>query len=304
MSSIHVDYGHSDFEKDSFLATSVIGKHLRQGALNLFLGAGVSMGFGFPSWSRLVARVVEFDDAPTKDVTSSQLKQYRDKGADELMRLVDDYDDGSHDYMKRVHRALYFRVAESLLDKLQQTPQLFALGAMITGSCRGRVKTVVTYNFDDLLEQHLRMLGYSYCTRFEPDTLSTRADVEINHVHGLVPQELDDSADGSHIVLSKRSFRKRQAFLETGWPAYIVQGLAAKVGLFIGQSGDDNSVLTYLERANSDIRRPHGYLGYWLLTPDAYSRNAKTLTEVNMCPIRLEKADIPRFLFAVCEAAA
>ena len=169
--------------------------------------------------------------------------------------------------------------------------------------CRPLFQCVITYNYDDLLEQYLRMLGLAVCHRVKSTDLSTRADVEINYVHGRLPQVWDDSAPQPSIILSDKSYRAKRARIDGDWSAAVQNVLYSKIGLFLTLSGDDSSILDLLERLQIEVRHDP-YNGYWLLTADAFERNKKPILDVGMCPISIGKEDVPRFLFSVCKAAA
>lgn len=148
------------------------------------------------------------------------------------------------------------------------------------------------------------MLGYSVCVRIAPSEFSGRADVEINHVHGFLPQKWRETDPMPSIVLSERSYRARRSEIDKGWPSFVAHRLYSKAGLFMGMSGNDGAVLDVLNRANLEIQRPVEYTGYWLMTPRAYEKNAKQIVDIGMCPVKLEKERIPDFLLKVCQAAA
>jgi hypothetical protein len=292
-----VIYSHSDFDRDPFLAAEDISSFLHRGSLMLFLGSGVWSGFGLPSWPRLVARVVDKGD---DEEFVQRLAGETDKV---LAKLIDDVDDGSKEYIEKIHNALYSGVLEDLTERLSQSPLLLAVAALLTGSCRGRISTIITYNYDDLLKQYLQMLGYSVCIRKGPSDTSTWADVEINHVHGYLPQSREGESNASELVFSEKSYRQRRALIDEGWSSYVEHCLYSKIGLFLGLSGDDSSILDIFKRASGKIKRPEDYTGYWLMTPEAYERNAKSIIDVGMCPIKLIKEKFPRFVFDVCQRA-
>jgi hypothetical protein len=141
-------YSYSDYLDDPFLATDEIGNFLRSSALRLFLGAGASKGFGLPEWKMLIARVLG------KDMDANFVADL-DATITDLRRLIDPVDDGSKEYVRRVQKALYNGVRRNLLKQLQKSPLLLAVAALITGMHRGRIDSVITYNYDDLLEQYL-----------------------------------------------------------------------------------------------------------------------------------------------------
>lgn len=263
----------------------------------LFLGAGVSSGFGLPSWIQLIGRILE----KTEDATFMEdLSKKSDK---DLAKMVDPFDDESPSYVTKVHKALYSQVVPDVSTRLAQSSLLLGVAALMTGSCRGRINCVMTYNYDDLLRQYLRMLGYSVCVRVLPTDLSTWCDVEINHIHGYLPQFEQNGSKGEDLVLSEKSYRKRRAFIGEGWSSYVEKCLYSRIGLFLGLSGDDSTILDILKRAQRGIRRACAYTGYWLMTPDAYARNHQSILDVGMCPICLPVQSFPEFIFGVCEKA-
>ena len=293
-------FSHRDYTSNPFLATPAIGQFLRTGCLNLFLGAGVSKGFGLPEWTLLVARILgKGGDA----AYVGGLSKLSDK---ELAKLVDpmDTDEGRSDLLKLVHKALYEGVEERLLDQLAKSPLLLAVAALLTGTCRGRVERVFTYNFDNLLEQYLEMLGLAICMRTDPFQLSTKADVEINHVHGFLPQLWDGNEISTQLVLSERSYRNRRSEIDEGWSACVEHSLYSRAALFIGLSGNDSAILDVLQRAKKRITRSTDYHGFWLLAPEAYERNHAAILDVGMCPIRIMNEELPKFVFEVCQAAS
>ena len=294
-------YSCKDFEVTPFLSTATIGKALRSGCLNLFLGAGVSKGFGLPEWDLLIARILK------RATDQLFLEELRTKSDKDLAKLIDviDRDDRKADYLLAVHSALYETVAITLAEQLSRSPLLLAVTALLTGSCRGRIGRIFTYNYDDLLEQYLTMLGYGICRRTDPFDFSTKADVEINHVHGFLPQAWKPGEICSDLILSEKSYRTRRAGIDEGWSACVEQSLYAKQALFIGLSGDDSAMLDVLERAKQKTKRIHDsdYHGYWLMTPDAYQRNATAIQNVSMCPIPMDKDLLPKFVFEVCQKA-
>ena len=281
------------------LAANDVAGFLADGTLQLFLGAGVSKGFGLPGWHRLVAGILgKADDVAFVD----SLKPKSDK---DLGKLIDPIDDGTIEYQKKVHAALYpSSVANDLSEQLQRSPLLLAVAGLLTGSCRGRIDRIITYNYDDLLEQYLRMLGYSVCIRTDPIEFSSRADVEINHNNGFLPQAWDKTTLLPEVVLSEKSFRERRSEIDKGWSSYVEHCLDTKNCLFLGLSGDDSAMLDVLKRAHNRIQRRGDYIGYWLMTPDAFLRNSASLLHVGVCPIQIPKEKLPGFIFDVCQIAA
>jgi len=288
-----------DYARTPKLAIPKLGQLLKSGSFCLFLGAGASSGFGLPGWKELIARILDKDDDP------EFLNELSQRSVRDLDLLLDDIDDGGIPFYQCVHKALYRDALPNLSDQLSRSPLLLAIAALMTGAHRGRINSVITFNYDDLLEQYIRMLGLTVCRRVRPDQLSTRSDAELNYVHGNLPQNFDSRQfDSTSLVLSRKSHIRRGAHVDTGWSARVENVLCSKLGLFVGLSGDDDSMLVTLTRARDQINRDEDYIGYWILTPDAFARNSKRVTEAGVCPIPLEIQDIPTFLFETCQAAA
>lgn len=290
-------YSHEDYARQPSLAVAPIGGLLATSRLNLFLGAGVSASFGLPDWALLIARL-EGKEGDVKYVDS-----LRGKSDAELAARVNPFDDGTDDYLERLHEALYRKVAPDLADQLPASPLLLAIAALLTGSCRGRVQRIFTYNYDDLLEQYIGMLGYASCVRTGPMDYSTWADVEINHVHGFLPQGWTRGDKIVEPILSERSYRNRRVEIDKGWSAAVTYSFYDKSALLMTLSGNDSSMLDVLKRTVDSVQRVEDYHGYWLLTPDAYERNSASILNVGLCPVPLERADFPRFIFSVCQRA-
>ena len=292
---------YNEYKTNPFLAIPSVAGLLGSGRLELFLGAGVSKGFGLPDWITLLGRILG------RGSDADYLAEIRAKSASDQIKLIDPLDDGTTKYLSTVHKALYHEVKPNLLEQLPQSPLLLAIAALLTGSCRGRVQSVFTYNYDDLLEQYLRLLGYRVCVRTAPTDFSTWADVEINHVHGHLPQTWTEADKAVECILSEKSYRNRRSGIDEGWSSYVAHRLYSRVGLFVGLSGEDGSILDYLKRAqkvlNATATRPKDYYGYWLMTPDAFARNETSILDVGMCPIPIEKDRVAQFIFGVCEEA-
>jgi hypothetical protein len=146
------------------------------------------------------------------------------------------------------------------------------------------------------------MLGLKFCRRSHQTELSTRADVEINYVHGRLPQKWEWPVPVP--IFSEKRYRQRRAEIDAGWSAFVERGLYSKIGLFIGLSGDDSAILDILKRAQLNIARKGNRNGFWILTPDAFKRNKDKIIDVGMCPLPVEKEQIADFVFAICQAAA
>jgi hypothetical protein len=123
-------------------ATEHLGQRLFEGSLALLLGAGVSQPLGLPGFRALL------------DSCLAALGEGPFEGEDlELgaTRLQTACIEKSQDIRIVVKKRLYSDPGGLPSAKLMGNKRLGALGAMLMGSRRGSVNTVLTFNFDSVL---------------------------------------------------------------------------------------------------------------------------------------------------------
>jgi hypothetical protein len=179
-------------------ARSTILSELRQSwrddQLVLFLGAGVSIEAGVPLWGSLLAslyrRLLDKIDptlvsAPPADYVEAVRSLLSLQDGSPLMsaRMLRS-GLGNHAFNDAVRAALY-----GTIKPREDSRQLGEL-ARLCDPPRGRVgaRAVVTYNFDNLLEQHLDALNVRYLSIATGNSRATWTQLPIYHVHGLIPQ--------------------------------------------------------------------------------------------------------------------
>ncbi len=144
------------------------------------------------------------------------------------------------------------------------SPTLVALGSLMSGTNRGRIDTVLTLNFDSILEMYLRLYGYitQTVTKF-PSTLH-RADVHVFHSHGYLPYSPEDGSDTPDILLTSQTYLEALGDRNDSRRDMMEHIFGQKKVLAIGLSGDDiysRAVLAAMAKRN-----PHGPLsGFWIV---------------------------------------
>ncbi|MFL9559510.1 SIR2 family protein, partial [Acinetobacter baumannii] len=125
---------------------------------------------------------------------------------------------------------------------------------------RAHVDSIITYNFDDLIEQKLNNLNLQY--HVIPNDLETYSikELPIYHVHGFIPEHpnKDDDYIGNEIVFSEDGYHKM--YSESYHWSNLVQltHLREKSCLMIGLSMDDPNLRRLLDIvSNPSIESKH-----------------------------------------------
>jgi len=160
----------------------------QQGRLALFVGAGISMGCGLPSWNQLVERVLHevWKSRPgllshVRNGTNLLAARYaRDKMGPLFNRLV--------------HKCLYD-------DDIELSRCVWAIA-------RSGIQQICTFNFDDLLVEALLTDGTD-CVVATPDEAFTsrQGRITIYHPHGILPRFYRGAElDSARIVFSEDDY--------------------------------------------------------------------------------------------------
>jgi hypothetical protein len=273
----------------------VCARRLRQRQLSLALGAGVSGGSGLPNWTVLTDRLLKeagLVRIGTKDEVEAERVFVETHSRDRLS------------FALAVKRALYDGYHHDIED-LASKRLLVALGALTMASSRGSVADVITFNFDDLLEEYLRYHGFNVHSIAELPSWHSSADVRVLHPHGLLPVRV--AAQPSRgVVLTAADFDEIVGDTGNLWRQKMVSVLNGTFCLFIGLSGDDTNLRNILHDVNghhsSGSSRPP-YWGFRFCTVG--DPNISVWEHRGVFPWTLSDYDeLPGILLRICQAAA
>lgn len=207
------------------LAARRLAERVRRGELALFLGAGVSVPAGLPSWGELLAKLRS--RAELVDMDPAELDQLSPLDQAELIQLVD------KKFQKRVAKAARKHRTPSLGHTL-----LAGLGCA----------EVVTTNYDSLYEEAVAASGCAVATVLPWDS-AVGADRWVLKLHG-------DASKPSSIVLTRGDFVRYDAFSRPSG-ALLQALLLTRHLLFVGASLKDDNVIR-LAREVEEYRREQG----------------------------------------------
>jgi hypothetical protein len=187
-----------------------VSREYKEGALSLFLGSGVSRAAKLPDWKELLGRLTRF--VVKKRAAGGTLEKVDAETASNILITLCGNDQPiitagileealAEDYPSALRQALYpigSSFQSELLDEITE------ICSNHDGLGCGR--SVITFNFDDLLEERLRAKG----TKYEVYSGKGRRPllqkaVRIFHVHGCLPRQSGDE-DRVDVVLSERGY--------------------------------------------------------------------------------------------------
>lgn len=219
-------------------------KAFLEGPNTFFLGAGVSMDEGLPSWKELLGslifetsgRIVDEKELDTlleaNDHSSIIMGRY-------IRRLFYDNDEAMGE---AVHKILYNgRVPGLIRSKTIQTI------CELVKRNRDKVRSIITYNYDDLIEQQLANIDVS--TASICDTHDPTNRFPVYHVHGIIDYS---KTYIPKIVLSEDSYHEqyRRSFMWSN--VEQLHALQNHNCFFIGLSMTDPNLRRLLDFARNE----------------------------------------------------
>ncbi|EOR10003.1 SIR2 family protein [Acinetobacter tandoii] len=263
-----------DWKSERDKVVTSLKESYQKGQFSLFLGAGVSSSAGMPDWNTLLSSLFvtyltqEFDS----DVDVS------DKDISELVNRLNVVDEPSALMAARyLRKGLVKNTTEAKEFKNAITKNLYKLRdsnfeinsrliksiacMCIPRRTGAKVRSIITYNFDDLLERQLTSNNilhsciYSDRESYDPDELP------VYHVHGFLPEERNkyEGLDNSTLVFSEEGYH--QIYSDTYHWSNLVQlnGLRENNCLMIGLSMTDPNLRRLLDISARNIERSKHY---------------------------------------------
>lgn len=248
-------------------AIAALQKAFKAGKITLYLGAGVSVANGLPSWDQLIlamyfAAISEekmkgWRPFPNYLYAIAEFQLNRSQEPLEIMaRKIRKYYPSPKDFLKNLKMTLYQGFMHEGTESLQPmdahaltaaNPTLAAVASLCNASkpARGKgIRSVITYNYDNLLE--MALTPDSFNPIFNQ---SGRCDkgLPVFHVHGYVPADEQQGSRGEDIVFTEDQYHQ-SAQDPYSWRNLIqIQALSRSVGLMVGLSLADRNMRRFLD---------------------------------------------------------
>lgn len=244
-------FSKQDAWEDWCNVRTLLVERILAGQFVTVLGAGASMGCGLPSWTGLV------DDAYLHLETVRNPSHNDDQASEHLLLQVLSGD--RKKFARTIQSVLYKALDEQVA---LENPMLEAIGAIVMLAARRRSGTVITYNFDDLLETYLRYRGFFAYPVIQQPSWHRNEDVTILHPHGFLSR-LDAFPSSETITFTQVDFDSQTGQASDLWRQKSVDILERNMPLFIGLSGRDQNLRSIIyESQQRHVSRMDGHL-FW-----------------------------------------
>lgn len=214
-----------------------------KGPNTLFLGAGVSMSANLPSWEELLKMLLDRAHKKGASFKSAHYEQlFKEGGYSSIVlgRIVQNLFNDKSEMDDVIHQILYKK------RKRITSPTIRTICKIIKKK-KNLVTGVITYNYDDLIEQcltKLKVVNYSVCDNNEPEV-----SFPVCHVHGLLTQ---NNPISSTIVLSEKEYHEIYSRAYHWSNVEQLHALQRTNCFFIGLSMNDPNLRRLLDIAKGE----------------------------------------------------
>jgi hypothetical protein len=230
-----------------------LNRAARDNELVLVLGAGVSIPSGLPDWDEVTEKLIDAvlqqkgERGLARRIARIDLPPYR------RTRIIESLNPG---FRLTIRDVLYGR-------RERPNPTLDAIARLVNRAVQARKHlSIITYNFDDLLERTLDSHGLTGRYRIIDSAasfdqnLKSPARIAIFHPHGFVPKDGDlEQLLGAMLVFSERQYH-RSYFATEHWTGQLQRNcFASSACLFLGCSFNDQDQRRLLDQTEDDGKR-------------------------------------------------
>lgn len=260
-----------DWEKERDERVQTLLECYEKGQFSLFLGAGVSSSAGLPNWNTLLNSL--FVSYLTKEFNNNT--NILDSDINQIVSRLNEIDEPSALMAARYLRkglskqpSEFIEFTRTITDNLynlrnKENSEASKLIVSIANLCMPRrtgakVRSVITYNFDDLIERQLASQSIRHHSIYADNDAYDPEELPIYHVHGFLPENAKkyEGLEKSTLVFSEEGYHL--IYTEAYHWSNLVQlsNLRQNNCIMIGLSMTDPNLRRLLDISARSLDRP------------------------------------------------
>lgn len=222
---------------------------LKNNKISIFVGAGVSKSAGVVDWNGLLKRLCE------KRKINNTILNNQYNNLTQGRYIVDKYKD-SLKKERKIPRQFYADIRSILYKEREHKTNPFKLiNSIVALTNKCRIESVISYNYDNLLEQKIKGKCQSVYDKSRPTDNET---LQIYHVHGFVPE----TGRYSQIVLGEKEYHKVYQEVYNWGNVEQLHALCRSSCLFIGLSMTDPNLRRLMDISNDGTEVPRVHYAF------------------------------------------
>jgi len=210
----------------------------------LMIGAGTSKDAGVPSWNELLKDLNL--SIINQNLSSRLTTEEKNEFAEGLLNMQNGAPLVSASYIRNALGENFTdEIKKSLYKNVKPVKEQILLETIAKLSIPRRrrvgIEAVITYNFDDLLENHLKRNGVDFKSIYCERDFEIPTKLSVYHVHGFIPKTQNDykNLESSILVFSEDGYHQMQSDPYSWSNIVQMKALREKTCVLIGLSGVD-----------------------------------------------------------------
>lgn len=299
---IAINRGVEDWRAQRSTIVRAIRDQYRTGRFSMLLGAGVSSSAGLPDWDTLLnslfVSMLTKDDSEKNadsDQISSIVKRLRQIDGPSALMLARYIRKGISSDSTPEQEKFVEAVTEKLYGLRNKSYSLSSvLIKAIANLCvptrtGANVRSVITYNFDDLLERELRAQELSHKSIYEEVDIPSVEELPIYHVHGFLPESREgyENIRKATLVFSEEGYH--QIYKDSyHWSNLIHLNVLKETScLLIGLSLTDPNLRRLLEISAKSLDKPKHFAFMKRMAYDSFIKDGdKTVVRAPVAVVK------------------
>lgn len=285
-------------------------KYKNSEKMSLLLGAGVSCSANLPSWDELISSLFTTylvnSTLENTELKEMKIGEYRDSinyisrsisgkymksallSARYLQKGFSTQENDTSNFLIELQKCLYKK-------QIKKSPLITAIGKLCIPTRVGaKINSIVTYNFDNLIEMHLDRLDLKYKSIFLDNVKYQNEELPIYHVHGFIPQNINLSKSKEHyqdmdLIFSESGYHRMYSN-PYHWSNLIqLSTLKEHTCIMIGLSLDDPNLRRLLEIAQTGTNIAKHYAFLRRINIEEFAEENKSTHSISLQSSFLER---------------